>query len=47
MYKVRAEIIGQFVISDKFDNKEKALAEYNSLCEIGIWDNIEMWEVEA
>ena len=46
MYKVRAEIIGEFVLSDKFDSKEKALAEYNSLVESGIWDEVDIWELD-
>ena len=46
MYKVRAEIVGEFVIADKFDSREQALAEYNSLVDAGIWDSVDIWEVE-
>lgn len=45
MYKVRAEIVGEFVLSDNFESKEKALEEYNSLVELGIWDDVDIWEV--
>ena len=45
MYKVRAEIIGEFVIVDTFNTKEQALAKYNSLVDSGIYDDVNIWEV--
>ena len=44
-YKVRREIVGEFVCNDVFDSKQEALEFVNESYVRGIWDNIEMWEI--
>ena len=45
MWKVRAEIKGEFVIGEKFRSFYDAIAYAEKLKEQGIWDTIEMWEI--
>lgn len=44
-YKVRREIVNDFVENDVFDTKEEAQALVNKAYAQGIWDSIEMWEI--
>ena len=44
-YKVRREIIGEFVAVDVFDSKDEATECVNKAYEWGRWDRIDMWEI--
>lgn len=44
MWIVRAEIVGEFVRKEKFTNAEQALAYYNQLNDMGIWDSVTIFK---
>lgn len=46
MWKIRAEIIGDFVMVEEYDNKSQAMAEAEKLELMGIWDSVECWEID-
>ena len=44
MWIVRAEIYGEYVLREKFDNKDAAMAYYDKLHDQFIWNEIDIWE---
>lgn len=46
MWKVRAEIVGDFVTVWNFETEIEARIKEVKLIEQGIWDAIDVWEVE-
>ena len=44
-WKVRAEIVGDFVINETFDNEFEARVYEAKLIYEGIWDSIDVWEI--
>lgn len=44
MWIVRAEIIGEFVIKEKFENHDEAWAYYEKLHDKFIYDDVDIWE---
>ena len=45
MYKVRAEIVGEFVTVEKFENIDDAIKYCDKLQEQGIYDSVDMWKI--
>lgn len=45
MWKVRAEIVGEFVTVEKFRAFADAIKYCDKLKEQGIYDTIEIWEI--
>lgn len=45
MFKVRAEITGEFVTVEKFNTFEEALKYADDRTNDGIYDSVEMWEI--
>ena len=45
MYKVRAEIKGEFVIVKNFKNFNDMINYINKLQDSGLYDSIEFWEI--
>ena len=45
MWNVRAEIVGEFVVVERFRWLHEALSYCDKLKVQGIWDSIEFWEV--
>lgn len=45
MWKVRAEIIGEFVINDTYATREEAEKRVDELEAKGYWDNVDCWEI--
>ena len=46
MWKVRAEIIGEFVVVDTYRSFEDACDRYDEFKECGWYDDVDMWKVE-
>jgi hypothetical protein len=46
VWKIRAEIIGEFVSTYEFDNKAEADAKFSQLVCDGVYDDIDIWEVQ-
>ena len=45
MWKVRAEIVGEFVVVERFKSFAVAIKYCDKLKEQAYWDSIELWEV--
>ena len=45
IWKIRAEIIGEFVTTYEFDNEDEAKAKYSKLVCDSIYTSIEVWEM--
>lgn len=45
MWKVRAEIVGEFVTGEQFKTFAEALKYVDKLKEQGIYDRVDMWEI--
>ena len=46
MWRVRAEIRGEFVVVDDYDTFEEASKVYDKRMESGYYDSVDMWKLE-
>ena len=46
MWRVRAEINGEFVVVDDYDTFEEASEVYDKRMELGYYDSVDIWKLE-